>query len=133
MVAEAFRPLLLKTQNSYSIYVSSGAGSLNRASHPALAQNRAPPFEDAYRASKAALNMIAVLEAKKFGPEGLKVFTVSPVFVISNLRGTSEEERSGWGVAGDPMVSGQTILSILQGERDADVGKFVTKDGIYPW
>ena len=133
VVAEGFRPLLLKAQAPYSIYVSSGAGSLTRASDPAPPQNRAPPFEDAYRASKAALNMIAVLEAKKFGPEGLKVFTMSPGFVVSNLRGTSEELRTGWGGAGDSMVSGQTILSIMQGERDADVGKLVTKDGVFPW
>jgi hypothetical protein len=58
---------------------------------------------------------------------------VSPGFVVSNLRGTSEEERSGWGGAGDPAVSGQLILEILEGERDGDVGKFVWTEGVHPW
>ena len=133
VVAAVFRPLLLKAQKPYSVYVSSGAGSLTRASEPRPPNLRRLPYEDAYRASKAALNMLAVEEWKDFGPKGLMVFTMSPGFVISNLRGTNEEERTGWGQAGDPEISGKTILSIIQGERDADVGKFVVKDGIYPW
>ena len=133
VVAEAFRPLLLKAEKPYSIYVSSGAGSLTKASTPDPSYK---PLgnEEAYRASKAALNMLAVIEARDFGPKGLMVFTMSPGFVVSNLRGTDEAARTGWGGAGDPIVSGQTLMSILQGERDADVGKFVVKDGgIYPW
>jgi hypothetical protein len=52
---------------------------------------------------------------------------------VSNLRGESEEARNVGGAAGDPEVSGQTVLSVITGQRDADVGKFVHKDGIYPW
>ena len=58
MVAAAFRPLLFKSQKPYSIYVSSGVGSLSRSSEPY--PNQKPPNPDAYHASKAALNMIAV-------------------------------------------------------------------------
>lgn len=135
LVAQAFRPLLLKSQNPYSIYVSSGAGSITRAAEakpgPSPAQRLIS--NEAYPASKAAINMIAVKEAMNFGPQGLKVFIACPGFVVSNLRGTTEEEMTGWGGAGDPMVSGKLMLSILQGERDADVGRNVHKDGIYPW
>jgi NAD(P)-dependent dehydrogenase (short-subunit alcohol dehydrogenase family) len=133
VVATAFRPLLLKAKKPYSIYVSSGAGSLTRAAGPPSQTYRRLPYEEAYRASKAALNMIAVQEAVEFGSKGLKVFAMCPGFVVSNLRGTSDEARSGWGGAGDPQVSGKTVLSIIQGERDADAGKFVHKDGVYPW
>ena len=49
------------------------------------------------------------------------------------LRGPSEEAISGGGRAGDPIVSGQTILSVIEGKRDADVGKFVHKAGTYDW
>ena len=134
LVAAAFRPLLLKTptKDPYSIYVSSGGGSLTRIVETGPA-GRHYPQEEAYRASKAAMNMIALIEARDYGEQGLKVFIMSPGFVVSNLRGTSEEARSGGGGAGDPMVSGETLLSIVQGERDADVGKFVHKDGVYPW
>jgi NAD(P)-dependent dehydrogenase (short-subunit alcohol dehydrogenase family) len=133
MVAAAFRPLLLKSQNPYSIYVGSGARTLVRNA------TQKPPTHDnirngyAYQVSKAALNMLAVLEARDFGPNGLKVFVMSPGFVRSNLRGPSEEARSGWGQAGDPEVSGEIVLSIVQGNRDTDVGCLVHKDGVYPW
>ena len=134
VIAAAFRPLLFKAQKPYSIYVSSGVGSLTKAAtEPTSLSYRRLPNEEAYRASKAALNMIAVLEAMEFGSKGLKVFAMCPGFVVSNLRGTDDEAKSGWGNAGDPLVSGKTVLSIIQGERDADAGKFVHKDGVYPW
>ena len=135
VVAAAFRPLLFKSQNPYSIYVSSGGGSLIRASEVGrVSMTNHIPYEESYRASKAALNMLAVQENFEFGAKGLKVFTMSPGLVISNLRGTDEGARTAWGSgAKDPESSGKTILSIIQGERDADAGKFVVKDGLYPW
>ena len=133
MVSAAFRPLLLKAPKPYSIYVSSGAGSLGRLLELTPPIHRHFPHEEVYRASKAALNMIALVEMQDFGPKGLKVFAVCPGFVVSNLRGPSEELRTGWGKAGDPMVSGELILSVMRGERDADMGKFIAKDGVYPW
>lgn len=77
--------------------------------------------------------MLAVVEAGEWSGDGLKVFVMSPGFVRSNLRGSSDEARTGWGKAGDPEVSGQLVLDIVQGQRDADVGRFVHKDGVYPW
>ena len=127
MVAAAFRPLLLKSPKPYSLYISSGQGSI------ALANPTPIKNGEAYRASKAALNMLAALEWSEFKSQGLKTFAVCPGFVVSNLRGTSEEARSGWGKAGDPEVPGQLIMSIIEGKRDADVGGFVHKDGTYPW
>lgn len=120
MVAAAFRPLLLESRNPYSIDVSSGAGTLVRN-----AAQRPPTHDgikngDAYPVSKAALNMLAVLEAGEHGPKGLKVFVMSPGFVGSNLRGSTEEARNGWGKAGDPEVSGRMVLSIVQRKGDAD-------------
>ena len=77
--------------------------------------------------------MLAVLESRDYGSKGLKVFVVSPGFVRSNLRGTSVEARSGWGQAGDPERSGEIILSVIRGERDADVGCLIHKDGVFAW
>ncbi|KAI9689145.1 MAG: hypothetical protein M1822_000883 [Bathelium mastoideum] len=132
MVAEAFRPILLKSQNPYSIWVSSGSGSLARAAEPPRTYETLTAG-GVYQASKAAMNMLAVMEYRAYGTQGLKVFPLAPGFVVSNLRGTSEEDRTGWGGAGDPMVSGQTILGVIQGKRDADVCKLVNKDGVHPW
>lgn len=78
-----------------------------------------------YQVSKAALNMLAVLEARDLGDQGLKVFAMSPGYVVSNLRGENEEARTGWGKAGDPEDSGKLLLSIVMGERDKDVGCLV--------
>ncbi|KAF2096614.1 short chain dehydrogenase/reductase [Rhizodiscina lignyota] len=129
----AMQPLLLKSDNPYSIYVSSGVGSLKMAADAPAGATGYLVVGDAYRSSKAAVNMIMILEHKDTYDTQLKVFAVCPGFVVSNLRGTSEEARTGGGKAGDPMVSGQTILSIVEGKRDADVGKLVHKDGVYPW
>ena len=61
--------------------------------------------------------MVAVLEWREYGDQRLKVFVVSPGFVISNLRGTSEEARSGWGMAGSADVPGELILNVIEGKR----------------
>ncbi len=134
VVAATFRPLLFESKNAYSIFVSSGARTLVRN-----ALQKPPHFnhvrdgQHAYQVSKAALNMLAVLEARDYGDKGLKVFALSPGFVRSNLRGSSEEQKSGWGGAGDPEVSGGIVLDIVMGKRDEDVGKLVHKDGVYDW
>ncbi|KAK5090816.1 hypothetical protein LTR05_000993 [Lithohypha guttulata] len=130
LVSEAFKPLLLKSQDPRSIYVSSGLGSLSIASdkkHKDYAIDYVP-----YRMSKAALDMWVIQEAKQMDGK-LKVFAMCPGLVVSNLRGTSDEARNAGGYAGSPLVSGETILSIVEGKRDADVGRFVHKDGVYEW
>jgi len=131
LVSDAFRPLLLKSKKPYTIYVTSGAGSIALEQKPKRFEE--PPNPEAYKSMKTALNMVMACEFSKYKAQGLKSFAFCPGFVVSNLRGTSEEARNPGGLAGDPQVSGQSILSIIQGERDADVGKFVHKDGLYDW
>lgn len=133
LVAAAFRPLLLKSQKPYSIYVSSGEGSLSLACAPESRNVPRPPNAESYRASKAALNMLAIQEWTDFRGKGLKTFAFLPGFVRSNLRGTSEEARSGWGKAGDPEDSGKGILKIIRGDRDGEAGQFLHLNGVYPW
>jgi hypothetical protein len=77
--------------------------------------------------------MVALLEHRAHGHE-INVFVMTPGFVVSNLRGTDENLRTWAGMAGDPMVAGRTLLSILHGERDADAGAgLVHKDGVFGW
>lgn len=131
LMTECFTPLLLKSSNPYLLHVSSGLGSM------ALATDSQRPDYGldyrAYRMSKAALNMQAVQDSRVLREKGVKVFAVCPGLVESGLRGQKEHERSADGLAGSPEVSGQTILAIIEGKRDTDVGKFVYKDGIYAW
>ncbi|RMZ77321.1 hypothetical protein DV737_g4441, partial [Chaetothyriales sp. CBS 132003] len=92
---------------------------------------REPKNPGRYRASKAALSMVMLDGFAQYGWKKLKVLAMFPGFVVSNLRGTSEELRSGWGRAGEPAVSGELVRAI---QSDADVGKLVAKDGqVYPW
>lgn len=135
VVTHYFRPLLMKSKNACSVYVSSGQRTLPRNCLVAPPDTHANVGNGlyAYQVSKAALNMLAVLEARESAPKGIKVFAMSPGFVVSNLRGPNEDQRNGWGKAGDPDVSGKLLLSIVEGKRDADVGHLVRTDGIYEW
>lgn len=131
LLAEAFVPLLLKSSKPYLIQVSSLVGSLGLATDPK------DPFYatewDEYRMSKSALNMLTVQLHKKLQDRNIKVFSFCPGLVRSNLRGTTEEAVSAGGAAGDPIESGKGIMDILEGNRDAETGRFVHKDGVWPW
>ncbi|CAL5868376.1 uncharacterized protein PFLUO_LOCUS2601 [Penicillium psychrofluorescens] len=131
LVSEAFVPLLLKSGQPYLIQISSGLGSLGMAADPTN------PFYnslwDEYRMSKAALNMMTLQMHKRLSTQNIRVFAVCPGLVRSRLRGESETAVSAGGAAGDPVVSGNLIMDIILGKRDDSVGKFVHKDGTYPW
>ncbi|KAF2674329.1 short chain dehydrogenase/reductase [Microthyrium microscopicum] len=131
IVSLAFRHLLFKSSNAYSIYVSSGLGSISQTADPSSLRYNSG--YTVYRLSKTALNMWAIQEYKELKDKGVKVFIMCPGLVRSNLRGKTEDKVSAGGHAQDPTVSGQTILSIAEGKRDADAGKFVHKDGLYEW
>lgn len=136
VVSKTFIPILLKSPNPYSIYITSGGGSMGRSSDPRSPNYRNPaglPNGDAYRVSKAAINMLALQEYIEYSDTALKVFAASPGFIRSNLRGESEEFRSGWGKADDPEVAGQMVLNIILGKRDADIGKLLHRESVIPW
>jgi NAD(P)-dependent dehydrogenase (short-subunit alcohol dehydrogenase family) len=131
LVTETMEKLLLKSRKPYLLHVGSRYGSLALASDPSSPVYQLPlPI---YSASKAALNMLMVEHSKKLGPEGVRVFAVCPGFVRSNIRGKNAAQISGNGRAGDPLVSGQLILDVIQGKRDRDVGRCIHRNGIYPW
>ena len=133
LVSAAFRPLLLKSQSPYSIYVSSVVGSLSLSSDPTAPSYSGPPRGEAYRASKSAVNMIMLQDWVESKSTALKVFGLCPGFVRSGLGGQGEEGQKRNEIAGDPELSGRTILSVIQGQRDADVGRVVHTEGVYPW
>ena len=60
-------------------------------------------------------------------------FALCPGLVESNLRGTDEQSVTGGGNAISADTSGETILSVIEGKRDADDGKFVHREGVYGW
>jgi NAD(P)-dependent dehydrogenase (short-subunit alcohol dehydrogenase family) len=131
LATEAFIPLLVQSRRPCLIQISSLLGSLALASDP---QNvTSSETWDEYRMSKAALNMMTIQMHKRLKDQNVRVFAFCPGLVRSNLRGVSEEAVSAQGNAGDPMESAKAIMEIVVGRRDEDAGKFVHKDGCYPW
>jgi len=129
-VTEAFKLLLFKSENARLIYVSSVLGSLTRSRG---GEAFGPTPYIAYRISKAALNMLAVSQHFEF--EGkIKVWAFCPGYVVTNLAGDAvKQDKIKGGIAGSPEVSANSLLSIVEGKRDEEVGGFVHKDGVYPW
>lgn len=63
--------------------------------------------------------------------DGVKVWCISPGFLATGLGGDPAANKKNG--ATDPAVAGQFARTVVEGERDADVGKVVLKDGIQPW
>lgn len=63
--------------------------------------------------------------------DGVKIWAVSPGFLATKLGGDQEGNKKMG--AADPALGGSFIKDIIEGKRDADVGKAITRDGIQPW
>jgi NAD(P)-dependent dehydrogenase (short-subunit alcohol dehydrogenase family) len=131
LVTEDFLPLLQKSSNGRLIYVTSSLGSMALRVDPS-----SPSYTNtylSYRMSKAALNMLMACNYVDYGKMGIKVFSVCPGYVVTSLTGENDRENRIKRGAGSPAVSAETILSVVDGRRDADNGRIVHKDGTYPW
>jgi hypothetical protein len=91
-----------------------------------------------YRASKVAMNMLMCCQFVEYGlnygveEEGakrVKVFAYDPGFTVSNL---SESNRSENG-ARSAEKTVWSLMDVVEGKRDEDVGKFIHNTGAYPW
>lgn len=131
-------PLLLKSADPRLIFVA-GLSNITRASEayfPTPPQPAGWPknvdFETiGYRCSKTALNMMMVDWNHKLKEDGVKVWAVGPGFLATGL-GNIPEKAKEMG-AGHPSIGGEMLKSVVEGERDADVGKLVVKTGIAQW
>ncbi|KAE9367244.1 NAD(P)-binding protein [Stipitochalara longipes BDJ] len=133
VITQTFTPLLEKSKDARIIYITSDLGSLTERSDPSNKYHKLPAMT--YRMSKAALNMLMVCHHVELGPKGIKVWAFNPGYVVTNLSGTGEkgvQERIKNG-AGDPKKSAEGIVACVDGRRDKDVGKFVSKDGFHEW
>jgi short-subunit dehydrogenase len=85
--------------------------------------------------SKAAMNMAVVLDHKLYASKGVKVWAFCPGFVESNLRPHTKEIREQEKKYGmlPASTSAESMTKLIEGERDADVGKFAHGSGIYQW
>lgn len=130
-----FMPLLLKSADPRLIFVA-GLSHMTQASEAYFPTPPLPAgwpkkveFETiGYRCSKTALNMLMLDWNHKLKADGVKVWGVGPGFLATDL-GNIREKVKEMG-AGHPSIGGRMLKSVVEGERDADVGKLVVKDGI---
>jgi NAD(P)-dependent dehydrogenase (short-subunit alcohol dehydrogenase family) len=146
LLTKALIPLLRQAANPRIINISSGAGSLGRRLFPESPMYKIQAVP--YRASKIAFNMITACLYVEHGlgveqidgdkSEGsageaekktMKVFAYDPGFTISNLSSHNKAEF-GARSAEDTVKS---IMDVVDGKRDDDVGKFIHNSGEYPW
>lgn len=127
-VVETFASLLERSSKTPRILnVTSGAGSIE------LRLDSTNPYykmkHDAYRVTKAALNMASACQAVEYGPKGWKVFLFCPGFTVSNLGPYNKEENGA-----KPTSEGaRPMVAMLNGERDAEHGGYLKAHGQWPW
>lgn len=131
-------PLLLKSADPRLIFVT-GLANMTQAAEsyfPTPAQPAGWPkdidFETiGYRCSKVALNMLMLDWNHKLNADGVKVWGVGPGFLVTDLGGLREKVVEMGGK--HPRIGGKLLRSVVEGERDGDVGRIVNKDGITMW
>lgn len=144
LLSKSLVPLLRRSANPRIVNISSGAGSIGRRLTPESPMYKIQAAQ--YRASKTAFNMLTTCLHVEYGLgieqmdgekiEGvraisstMKVFCYDPGFTVSNL-GPHNKEEFGARSAKDTVVS---IMELIDGKRDGDVGKFIHNTGGYPW
>lgn len=134
LLTKALVHLLRKSEKPRIINVSSGAGSIGRRlfTESPMYKIQAEP----YRASKVALNMLMACQHVEYGlnygdssKRGMKVFAYDPGFTVSNL-GEANTKENGARSAEETVFS---LMDVIEGKRDDDVGKFIHNTGEYPW
>lgn len=130
ILTEALIPAMKRSSNPRIINVSSTMGSIT------LISDHSSPYAQVkypgYRMTKAALNMLTAYQYVQLKPDGFKVWTYCPGYVVTDL-GDDKEQRKEQGLESSE-TSALGLLQIVQGERDADVGGFVGRYGQkYGW
>ena len=132
-------PLLLKSADPRLIFVA----GLSQITVAAAAYFPTPPLPAGwpkkvdyletigYRCSKTALNMLMLDWNHKLKADGVKVWGVGPGIMVTDLGNMREKVKAMGGA--HPSIAANFLKSVVEGERDADVGKIVSKDGFVPF
>ncbi|OKL59943.1 hypothetical protein UA08_04928 [Talaromyces atroroseus] len=141
IVTTTFIPLLLKSSDPRLLFITSGTATLSGSSNLATAVNRSPTAKGwpkpgfggvpAYRSAKTGLNMLMREWHRILKEDRVKTWAISPGYLATGLGGNPEMSRKAG--AGDPAVAGPFIRSVVEGERDADIGLVLTRGGIQDW
>lgn len=107
---QAFAELLAKSSNARIVNVSSGMGVMEGMGSGTTA----------YRTSKAAMNVLSLQAHYALSPRGIRVMSVCPGWVRTDMGGASASRAIGEGV--------QSILWAVDTQADGPSGKFF-RDG----
>lgn len=121
-ITEALLPLLLKSEAGRIVNQSSAIGSIRMMSTEALVQRIGTP---AYAASKAALNMLTAYWAQKTAETNVKVNSVHPGLVKTQMGGNKAELS--------PEEGATTAVRLATLPADGPTGGFYYMDNELPW
>jgi NAD(P)-dependent dehydrogenase (short-subunit alcohol dehydrogenase family) len=122
-VTQAMLPLLREAPEARIVNVSSGVGSLTRASDPAYPYRSI--FGPVYPASKTALNAVTLAMAIELEATNIKVNAACPGYTRTNLNNYSGTQTVEEG-AREPVR-----LALIG--ADGPTGAFSNADGPLPW
>ncbi len=121
-VTQAMLPLLRRSASALIVNQSSSIGSLTLQADPAWVYAQVKPI--GYAAAKASLNMLTIQLAAELRHEGIRVNSVNPGLVRTDLNGRTRGApvEEGAAPAVDMILSGADLT-----------GAFVGPDGLEPW
>ncbi|KAJ4856743.1 short chain dehydrogenase domain-containing protein [Trichoderma breve] len=123
MVTFVLASLLLKSTSPRLLFLTSGLSTMG-----GFTQSHRP----AYRCSKAAINMLMLIWNFTLKQDGVKTWAIAPGLLATSMVGDPEALKQRG--AQPPSLGGDFIKSVIEGERDADAGKVIARDGvIQPW
>ncbi|KAJ5913107.1 hypothetical protein N7504_001990 [Penicillium tannophilum] len=139
ILTSTFAPLLLESADPRLLFLSSGTSTLDGTENQMVPVNRVPAKGwpktgislPAYRSAKTGLNMLMREWHRWLKEDGVKVWAISPGFLATGLGGDTEVLRKMGAL--DPSTAGPFIRGVVEGQRDADVGKVINRDGVQPW
>jgi NAD(P)-dependent dehydrogenase (short-subunit alcohol dehydrogenase family) len=125
-VTEAFLPLLRNSVAGRIVNVSSTVGSLADQANP-----DSPYYElavPAYQSSKTALNSVTICLAKSLAGTGIKVTSVCPGFVRTDLTPANKQQAPL-----TPEQAARIVVTAATLPDHAESGTFIDENGVVPW
>lgn len=124
VLTDACIPLLKKSPNPRIVFMSSGLGSISDTLDP---KYEFYGIENpAYKASKAALNMLTAHYAVKYGKESFQVNTCDPGFRKTNLNRHAA-------MAGDAAEGAINACRLIMLGKEGENGTFSDLKGLLRW
>lgn len=114
-----------------STLTESGNTSLPFDKSPAKGWPKQSPAIPAYRSSKTGMNLMMREWYRVLKEDGVKVWCISPGYLATGL-GPGQEMNKKMG-AEDPSLGANFIRDVVEGARDADVGKVIRRADVQPW